>query len=47
MKLINQECHTLFQQYSNDSEEYLNLMYQHIEKCGRTCYRSLRAKSGT
>ena len=40
MKLINQECHTLFQQYSNDSEEYLNLMYQHIEKCGRTCYHS-------
>lgn len=40
MKLINQKCFALPQQYSNNSEEYLTLMYQHIEKCGRTCYHS-------
>lgn len=40
MKLINQKCFTLPQQYSNNPEEYLTLMYQHIEKCGRTCYHS-------
>lgn len=40
MRLLNQACEALIQKYSDNPSEYINLMYQHIEKCGRTCYRS-------
>lgn len=40
MRLLNQSCEAFVQKYSNDPLEYMNLMYQHIERCGRTCYRS-------
>lgn len=40
MRLLNQACEALIQKYSNNPSEYINLMYQHIERCGRTCYRS-------
>lgn len=40
MRLIKQSCEAFIQKYSNDPLEYINLMYQHIERCGRTCYRS-------
>lgn len=40
MRLLNQACEALIQKYSDNPSEYINLMYQHIERCGRTCYRS-------
>lgn len=40
MRLLNQACEALIQKYSDNPSEYISLMYQHIEKCGRTCYRS-------
>lgn len=40
MRLLNQACKALIQKYSDNPSEYINLMYQHIERCGRTCYRS-------
>ena len=40
MRLLNQSCEAFVQKYSNDPLEYMNLMYKHIERCGRTCYRS-------
>lgn len=40
MRLLNQACKALIQKYSDNPSEYINLMYQHIERCGRTCYHS-------
>lgn len=40
MRVLNQACEALIQKYSDNPSEYINLMYQHIERCGRTCYRS-------
>lgn len=45
MKLIEQSCDIIFQQYPVDvsdfKDKYIQKMYKHIEFCGRICYHSL------
>ena len=40
MKLIKPSFEIIEQQFGESQEEILQNMYKHIERCGRTCYKS-------